>query len=172
MRYHLRLIMSQIGVDLERDWMWQRIIICDKRGLMCRWKNGLSDWYIRVYKKGCVRIIVLMQSFFCGMSLFVDCFIVYLSYIYSIFMVYLSYIYSMLKVAVSMLLGWVSWKLFQFCSRFLLHSAKLSKTSFALVYRKNSPPLGTRGVVVICPQVPSFRSVTQRLCMIGRLRRP
>ena len=59
-------------------------------------------------KKGCVRIIVLMQSFFCGRSLFVDCFIVYLSYIYSIFMVYLSYIYSMLKVAVSMVLSWVS----------------------------------------------------------------
>ena len=69
------------------------------------------------YIEGCVRIIVLMQSFFlceligfflCGESLFVDCFIVYLSYIYSIFMVYLSYIYSMLKVAVSMVLSWVS----------------------------------------------------------------
>ena len=60
------------------------------------------------YIEDCVRIIVLMQSFFCRRSLFVDYFIVYLSYIYSIFMVYLSYIYSMLKVAVSMLLSWVS----------------------------------------------------------------
>ena len=50
----------------------------------------------------------LIGFFLCRESLFVDCFIVYLSYIYSIFMVYLSYIYSMLKVAVSMVLSWVS----------------------------------------------------------------
>ena len=59
---------------------------------------------------------------------------------------------------------------FSFRSRFLLHSAKLSKTSFALVYRKNSPPMGTRDEVVICPQVPSRWSVTQRLFMICPLR--
>ena len=42
MRYLLRLIMNQIGVDIRRGWMWRRIIICVRRDLMCRWRSGLG----------------------------------------------------------------------------------------------------------------------------------
>ena len=70
-------------------------------------------------------------------------FILYLSYIYSIFIVYLQYVVGKQRVGF-----------------------------FVKLVERNvcSPPMGTRDEVVICPQVPSRWSVTQRLFMICPLR--
>ena len=75
-------------------------------------------------------------------------------YIYSIFILYLSYVYLIFIVYLSYVVG------------------RERYGFFVNLIERNvcSPPMGTRGVVVICPQVPSRWSVTQRLVIICPLR--